>query len=327
MRRREFIACLGMAAISPFAARAEQGAIPVVGFLNGGFAANYAPLAAAFVKGLGEAGYIDGHNVTIEYRWAEGHNERLPELAAELVQRNVAVIAATSTPAALAAKTANTAIPIVFETAADPVGLGLVASLNRPGGNITGVTQLAVETAPKRLELLHELFPERRTVALLVNPSNPVIAETAAKEMRAAARTYDVVLHVLEAGTDDALDAAFTEAARLGVSGIVISGGDPFFVSRTERLAELAASHAVPAIGAGRAFVRAGGLISYGGDIVDAYRLTGNYVGRILKGEKPADLPVQQATRIELAVNLKAAKALGISVPLTLLGRADEVIE
>jgi len=332
MERRAFTMMLGCAMVIAVAVpssplRAQQGAIPVVGFLNGGLARNYAPLATAFVKGLEEAGFVEGRDVTIEYRWAEGQNDGLPALAAELVQRNVAVLAATSTPAALAAKGLSTTIPIVFETAADPVGLGLVASLNRPGGHITGVTQLSVETGPKRLEVLHELFPDRRAVALLVNPSNPVIAETAAREMQPAARTFGMELHVLKATADDDLDTAFTEAARLQVSGLVISGGDPFFVSRTERMAALAASHAVPAVGACRAFVAAGGLLSYGGDIVDAYRLTGNYVGRILKGEKPADLPVQQATKIELAVNLKAAKALGITVPLTLLGRADEVIE
>jgi putative ABC transport system substrate-binding protein len=327
MRRREFIAFVGYLVVSPLAARGEQATIPVVGFLNGGVAKNYAPVTAAFIKGLGEAGFVEGRNVTVEYRWAEGHNERLPALAAELVQHNVAVIAATSTPAALATRALNTTIPIVFETAADPVALGLVASLNSPGGNVTGVTQLSVETAPKRLELLHELFPENRWVALLVNPGNPVVAETAVSSVRAAARTFGMDLRVVEASNDAELEAAFANVSALHASGILISGGDPFFVSRTEQLASLAAKHAVPMVGAGRAFVTAGGLISYGGDIADAYRLTGTYVGRVLKGEKPADLPVQQATKIELAVNLKAAKALGITVPLTLLGRADEVIE
>jgi putative ABC transport system substrate-binding protein len=327
MRRRDVITLAGGAAAMWLTRARAQGAMPVVGFLNGGFADNYAPLAAAFVKGLGEAGFSEGRNVSIEYRWAEGHNERLPALAADLVNRQVAVIAATSTPAALAAKGATTSIPVVFETAADPIKLGLVASLSRPGGNLTGVTQLSAETVSKRIELLHELFPNARSVALLVNPGNPVIAESAASEASAAARKFGLELHVANAGTDSELDAAFAGVGQLKASGLAISGGDPFFVSRNDVLAQLAARHAVPAIGAGRAFAAAGGLMSYGGDITDAYRLAGTYVGRILKGEKPADLPVQQATRIELDVNLKAAKALGVTVPLTLLGRADHVIE
>jgi ABC-type uncharacterized transport system substrate-binding protein len=327
MRRREVITLAGGAAAMWLARGHAQGAMPVVGFLNGGFADNYAPLAAAFVQGLGESGYVEGRNVTIEYRWAEGHNERLPQLAAELVQRNVAVIAATSTPAVLAAKGATTSIPVVFETAADPVKLGLVASLNRPGGNFTGVTQLSAETVSKRIELLHELFPDARSLALLVNPTNPIIAESAASEASAAAGKFGLQLHVLKAGADSELEAAFARVGELQASGLTISGGDPFFVSRNDILARLASRYAVPAIGAGRAFAAAGGLMSYGGDIADAYRLAGTYVGRILKGEKPADLPVQQATRIELDVNLRAAKALGVTVPLTLLGRADHVIE
>jgi putative ABC transport system substrate-binding protein len=325
MRRRTFIAGLAGVASSAFAARAAEP--PVIGFLNGGLSQTYAPLAASFVRGLGEGGYVEGRDVRIEYRWAEGHNERLPQLAAELVQLKVAVIAATSTPAALAAKAATSTVPIVFESAVDPVALSLVASLNRPGGNVTGVTQLSAETAPKRLELLHELFPGGRAVGLLVNPSNPVVAERASREMTEAASKFGLELHVLKAGTDAELAAAFAEAKKLHLSGVAISGGDPFFVSRTEPMAALAAQHAMPAVGAGRAFIAAGGLMSYGGDIVDAYRLTGTYVARILKGESPKDLPVQQATRIELGVNLKAAKALGVTVPVTLLGRADEVIE
>jgi putative tryptophan/tyrosine transport system substrate-binding protein len=327
MRRRDVIALAGGAAAMWLRRACAQGAVPVVGFLNGGFAENYATLAAAFVKGLGEAGFAEGRNVTIEYRWAEGHNDRLPQLAAELVARNVAVIAATSTPAVLAARAATTSIPIVFETAADPVKIGLVASLNRPGGNLTGVTQLSAETVAKRIELLHELFPDARSAALLVNPNNPVIAEALSVEASAAAAKLGLKLEVLKGGTDADLDTAFAGVGKLGASGLAISGGDPFFVSRNEVLAQLAERYAVPTIGAGRAFVALGGLMSYGGDIADAYRLTGNYVGRILKGEKPADLPVQQATRIELGVNLKAAKALGITIPLTLLGRADHVIE
>jgi len=332
MRRREFIALLGGRAAAtliswPLPARAQQGAMPVIGFLNAALAQSYAPMTAAFLKGLGEAGYIDGHNVKIEYRWADGQNDRLPALAADLVERQVAVIAATSTPAALAAKAATATVPIVFETAADPVQLGLVASLSRPGGNATGVTQTNVEVAPKRLELLHELFPAARVVAFLVDPSEPAIAETAANQMLAAARILGLELHVLNASTEGDFDAVFTKVRQLGASGLVISAGTAIFAGRSGQLAELAARYGVPSVGANREFAVAGGLISYGADIVDAYRLTGDYVGRVLKGEKPADLPVQQATKIELRVNLKAAKALGITVPLALLGRADEVIE
>jgi putative ABC transport system substrate-binding protein len=334
MRRRAFIRLLGGTAaatslpcplfwpLSP--ACAEPAAMPVIGFLNAASAESYARPAAAFIKDLGEAGYVDGRNVKIEYRWAEGHNDSLPALAADLVARQVAVIAATSTPAALAAKEATVAVPIVFEIAADPVQLGLVASLSRP---VTGVTQTNVEVAPKRLEVLHELLPSARVAAVLVNSRNPLIAETTANQMQAAARTLGLELHLLNASTESDFDAVFAKISELRASGLVMSGGDPFFVSRSRQLAALAASHAVPMVGAGREFVTAGGLIGYGADIAEAYFLTGGYVGRILKGEKPADLPVQQATKIELLINLKAAKALDVTVPLTLLGRADEVIE
>jgi putative ABC transport system substrate-binding protein len=328
MKRREFITLFGGAAANwPLAVRAQQGAMPVIGFLNAASAQSYAPVLAAFLKGLGEAGYVDGRNVAIEYRWAEGQNDRLPALAADLVQRQVAVIAATSTPAALAAKAATTTVPIVFETAADPVQLGLVSSLNRPGGNVTGVTQTNLEIAPKRLELLHEMLPAARVMAFLVDPSDPAVAETTASQMLAAARTLGLELHVLNASTEGDLDAVFAKVGELRASGLVVSAGTAFFVSRSRQLAALAVQHAVPSVGANRTFVTAGGLISYGADIVEAYRLTGGYVARILKGEKAADLPVQQATKIELSINLKAAKALGITVPLPLLGRADEVIE
>jgi putative ABC transport system substrate-binding protein len=332
MKRREFITLLGGAAAVtsvswPPAARAQQGALPVIGFLNAGSAEGYAAPLAAFLKGLGEAGYVDGRNAKIEYRWASGQNDRLPAMAADLVQRQVAVIAATSTPAALAAKAATTTVPIVFETAADPVQLGLVASLNRPGGNATGVTQTNLEIAPKRLELLHEVLPAARVMALLVDPSDPAVAKTTANQMQAAARTLGLQLHVLNASTETDFDAAFKKIGQLQASGLVISAGTAIFASRGRQLAALAARHAVPTVGTNRIFVAAGGLISYGADIVEAYRLTGGYVGRILRGEKPADLPVQQATKIELSINLKAAKALGVTVPLTLLGRADEVIE
>jgi putative tryptophan/tyrosine transport system substrate-binding protein len=277
MQRREFIGYLGTAAAAtsvswPLAARGQQGTLPVVGFLNAASAESYAPLAAAFRKGLNEAGYIDGRNVTIEYRWAEGHNDRLPALAADLVQRQVAVIAATSTPAALAAKAATATTLVVFEIAADPVQLGLVASLNQPGGNVTGVTQTNVEVAPKRLELLRELFPAAHAMGALINPSNPTVAETTVTQMQAAAHTLGLELQMLKASSDSDLDAVFAKAGELRLSGLVLSGGDPFFVSRSRQLAELAARNAMPLIGAGRAFVMAGGLMGYGADIVDAYR-------------------------------------------------------
>ena len=307
-------------------ARAQQPAMPVVGFLNAASAKNYARQLSAFVKGLGEAGYVEGQNVAIKYRWAEGHIDRLPAMAADLVHRQVAVIAATSTPAALAAKAATTTIPIVFETGGDPIKLGLVASLNRPGGNVTGVTQLTVGLAPKEMEVLHELLPSARVMALLVNPADPALAETATKEMQAAALTLGLELHVLNASAERDFDAVFAKLVEFRAGGLVI-GGDALFTSRSEQLAALAARHAVPAAYKGREFAAAGGLLSYGTDITDSYHLAGNYTGRILKGDKPADLLVQQATKIELIINLKTAKALGLNVPNTLIGRADEVIE
>jgi putative ABC transport system substrate-binding protein len=267
-------------------------------------------------------------NVAIEYRWADGRNDQLPALAADLVQRRVAVIAATSTPGALAAKAATSTIPIVFGVGSDPVQLGLVASLNRPGSNITGVTQVNVEVEPKHLELLHELLPNARTIALLVNPANPAVAEVAVTQMRAAAHTLGLELHVLNASNETDLEAAFADLPRLRAGGLIISAGDPFFRGRPEQLAALAVRHAVPTVTAYRQFVVAGGLVSYGGaDIVDSYRLMGVYAGRIFKGAKPADLPVMQATKFELVINVKAAKALGITFPLSVQGRADEVIE
>jgi putative tryptophan/tyrosine transport system substrate-binding protein len=327
VNRREFITLTGGAAGAwPLAARAQQPPMPVIGFLNGASPEGFVPFVAAFRQGLKEAGYVEGQNATIEYRWAEGHYDRLPALAADLVQQKVTVIAATSTPAALAAKAATSTVPIVFTTGGDPIKLGLVASLGRPGGNVTGTTQLAVEVGPKRLELARELFPGATTFALLVNPANPVAA-TVSKDLQAVADTLGVRLHVLHASTAADFEAAFATAAQLRAAALVISGGDPLFVSHAAQLGALALRHSVPAIFQFREFAAAGGLMSYGGYTTDTYRLGGVYTGRILKGEKPSDLPVQQTTRVELILNLKTARALGITVPLPLSGRADEVIE
>jgi putative ABC transport system substrate-binding protein len=327
MQRRKFITLIGGAAAAwPLAARAQQPAMPVVGFLNVAFAKGYAPQLSAFLKGLSETGYVDGRNVAIEYRWADDRSDRLPAMAADLVHRHVNVIAATSTPAALAAKAATTTVPIVFEMGGDPVRLGLVPSLSHPGGNVTGVTQMNQEVTPKRLQLLVELVPTASVVALLVNPAEPALAETVTKEVQAAARTLGLELHVLNASTERDFDAVFAKMIELRASGLVIGGGQ-FFTARSERLAALALHHAVPTIYQFREFAVAGGLLSYGSDVTDAYHLAGNYTGRVLKGEKPAELPVQQATKVELYINQKTAKALGLTVPQALLSRADDVIE
>src|SRR5262245_23162847 len=326
MRRREFITLVGGLAAWPLAVRAQQPAMPVVGFINAAAAQSYKQQLSAFLKGLSEAGYVDGRNVAIEYRWAEGQIDRLPAMVADLVHRHVAVIAASTTPAALAAKAATTTIPIVFELGSDPVQLGLVSICSLPGVNVTGAAQSNVEVAPKRLELLHELAPTARIMALLVNPADAANAETTVREVRAAARAFGLELHVLNASNEDDFDAVFAKLIQLRAGGLVIGGGT-LFASRSERLAALALHHAVPAISYGREFVVAGGLLSYGSDIGEAYRLAGIYTGRILKGDKPADLPVQQANKTELYINLKTAKTLGLTVPEGLLNAADEVIE
>jgi putative ABC transport system substrate-binding protein len=297
----------------------------VVGFFRGTPAAGFEDFVAAFRLGLKDTGYIDGQNVTIEYHWADGQYDQLPTLAADLVRRRVAVIAASGNAAALAAKAATTTIPIVFGAALDPVQAGLVASLNRPGGNVTGATNLAVELGPKRLEFLHELVPTANVVAVLFNPSDPS-SESQSRELQAAAQTIGLQLHILYANTERELDAVFANLAQLRVGALVI-GADAFFNSRIEQLAALTTRYAVPAIYQLREFAAAGGLMSYGGGITETHHEVGVYTGRILRGEKPADLPVQQITKVELVINLKTAKALGITFPMTLLGRADEVIE
>ena len=326
MRRREFIAGLGGAALWPLVAQAQQAIIPIVGFLNSQSAQNYQRQLAAFLDGLAEAGYVDGRNVKIEYRWAENHSDRLPALMADLVEKKATVIAATSTPAALAAKAAKTTIPIVFETGFDPIQLGLVTSLSKPSENITGVTQLNALVTPKRLELLHELVPKANVVGLLVNPANPILMETETNGAMSAAHSFSITLRVLYASNEGDFEGVFAKLTELGAGGLVI-GADPFFTSRSARLGEIAARRAMPAVFENRSFAAAGGLASYGGNPLDSYRLTGVYVARILKGEKPADLPVQQGTKLELFINAKSALALGITVPLPLSGRADEVIE
>jgi putative ABC transport system substrate-binding protein len=327
MRRREFITFIGGALASwPLAARAQQNTMPVVGLLSPRAADDAPQLMAAFRQGLKEAGFIENQNVAIEYRFAGNQHDRLPALADDLVRRQVTVIAALTTAASVAAKAATMNIPIVFETASDPIRLGLVGSLNRPGGNLTGVTQLNVEIAPKLLEFLHELVPTARVMALLVNPDYPALAEPQSRAMLSAASKFGLELHVLNASSEDDFDAVFENLNRLRAGGLVISV-DTVFVRAVERLAALTLRHAVPAINQYREFAAAGGLISYGSDDREAYRLAGIYTGRVLKGEKPADLPVQQATKVELFINLKTAKTLGISVPLPLSGRADELIE
>jgi len=324
--RRAFITLLGGAAAWPLAARAQQRAMPVVGFVGSDSPDRWATQVRAFQQGLREVGYVEGGNVAIEYRWAEGQNERLSGLVIDLLRRPVSVLAVPGTPAALAAKVASTMVPIVFAIGADPVQIGLVASLKQPGGNVTGVVTLNVEIAPKRLELLHELFPTATNFALLVNPTNPAVAERVSKDVQAAARTLGIKLHVLRASSETELDTVLATAARLPAAGLVVCP-DPFFSNRIEQLAALTIRHALPAVYEWREFTAAGGLLSYGNSRTDIFRQAGIYTGRILKGEKPADLPVQQATKVEMYINLKTARALGITIPLPLSGRADEIFE
>jgi putative ABC transport system substrate-binding protein len=327
MKRREFITLLGGAAAWPLAVRAQQPTMPVIGFLSSASPDLYAVRLRAFRQGLKEAGYVEGQNVAIEYRWAEGQNNRLPVLAAELVHRQVDVIVAGGgTPSAVAAKAATATIPIVFAVGVDPVALGLVTSLNQPGGNLTGITNMNVEVGPKRLELLRELIPTATSIALLINPTSPNLAEPFTRAMKAAASTLGLQLQVLQASTEQDFDRVFAALAQSRANALVIMP-DVFFDTRSEQLAALTLRHAVPAIFQFREFVVAGGLMSYGSNETDNYRLLGTYTGRVLKGEKPADLPVVQSTKVELILNLKTAKALGLTVPLPLIGRADEVIE
>jgi putative ABC transport system substrate-binding protein len=325
MRRREFIVLTGGAAAWSLAARA-QGAMPVIGFMHTASADRFPHLLVAFHKGLNEVGYIEGQNVAIEYRWAEGQYDRLPKFAADLIARQVSVLAATGgDQSALAAKATNTKIPIVFEIGGDPVQLGLVESLNRPGGNLTGTTLLSAELAPKRLELLHELVPKATNVALLVNPISPG-ADAESKELQAVAPSVGMQVQVVLASQDSEIDAAFAAMLERGATALVVQA-DPFFTNRRDRLATLANAHGIPAMYPFREFAAAGGLLTYGADIADIFRETGVYTGRILRGQKPAELPVLQPTKFDLVINLKTAKTLGITVPLALQMTANDVVE
>ncbi len=327
MRRREFITLLGGATVAwPVATRAQQ-AMPVIGFLSITFAGEQPQWLAAFRKGLSETDYVEGHNVSIKYRWAEGQYNRLPELAADLIHHHVSVIVTPlSAPAALAAKAATSTTPIVFSVGDDPVKLGLVASLARPDGNATGVNFFSTELSAKRLGLLRELLPKAARIGVLVNPTNVETTERAMKDINAAAGALGLQIQVLNASNGDEIDAAFTTLVSDRADALFV-GPDAFFVSRRVQIAILAARHMVPAIYTVRDYAEAGGLISYGTDVTDSLRQQGVYVGRILKGTKPTDLPVVQSTKFELVINLRSAKALGLTVPPTLLARADGVIE
>jgi putative ABC transport system substrate-binding protein len=328
MRRRDFIKVIAGSAVtaSPFVARAQQPAMPVVGFLNSGSPDRDMNRAQAFRQGLSDAGYVEGRDVAIEYRWAHNQLEQLPALASDLARRRVNVIAAGYNLAAvLAAKAATTTIPIVFQTGVDPVAAGLVVSLNRPGGNLTGVTNLSNQVVPKHLEILRELVPEAKDVALLINPTNPA-GETISRDAQAAAKKIGAQLHIVRASNDSELEGAFGSLRQQKPGALAISP-DGFFGSRNGQLAALALRHGLPTVSSFREYAVAGGLMSYGGSIIDQAHSAGVYTARILKGEKPADLPVLQVTKLELIVNLKTAKALGLAVSLPLIGRADEVIE
>jgi putative tryptophan/tyrosine transport system substrate-binding protein len=326
VRRRHFITLIGgAAAVWPLAARGQQAAMPVIGFLHGASFEGYKPMVTSFRQGLKEAGYVDGYNVAIEFRWAEGHYDQLPAMAADLVRRQVAVIVTGGTPAAFAAKEATSTIPTVISVGVDPVQLGLVGSLNRPGGNVTGTAVLTVELGAKKLEMLHELLPTAAAIVLLVNPTNPNV-ESETRVVQDAARLLGLHLHVLHASTESQIDAAFGALVELRASALIV-GVEPFLNDSRAQIVALAARYAVPAVYGVRDFVTAGGLMSYGTDLVDIYRQSGIYAGKILKGARPADLPVQQLTKVALVINLKTAKTLGLTIPTTLLGRADEVIE
>ena len=325
MNRREFITLLGGAAAWPRAARAQQAGMPVVGYLDASSPGASAPRVAIFRRGLAEAGYVEGRNVAIEYRWAEGRYDRLPEMAAELVRREVAVIVASTIPAAVAAKAATAAIPIVFYVAGDPVKLGLVASLSRPGRNATGVNNFAAELGAKHLGLLRELLPTARRIGLLVNPTNPNV-EGATKDVTAAALATGVEIDVVRASDSREIEVAFATLVRNRADALVV-GPDAFFTSRRLQIATLATRHALPAVSNSREFAEAGGLMDYGTSLTEVYRQLGVYAGRVLKGDKPAELPVVQSTKFELVINLPTARALGLEIPATLLARADEVIE
>jgi|SRR5262245_11585898 len=325
MRRREFISIVGGASLLPLAARAQQGSNPVVGYLHVGTADHNTYLRDAFRRGLNEAGYTDGKNVTIEYRMAEGRFDRLPSLAADLVHRQVSVIAAASTPAAVAAKGTGTTIPIVFETAGDPIKLGLVKSLNHPGDNVTGVTQLSSELISKRLGLLHELIPGAKSVGLLLDRHDPR-TESQVADMEEAARGLGMQIHVFKASDETEIDKGFASFSQAGARGLLVGTGE-FLRRRAEQVVKSAEQAGLPAIYQYREFPKAGGLISYGTNLIDSYRQTGVYTGRVLRGEKPGDLPVLQATKFELVINLRAAKALGLTIPPGVLAIADEVLE
>ncbi|HEV2547964.1 MAG TPA: ABC transporter substrate-binding protein [Stellaceae bacterium] len=327
MKRRAVLALLAGAAVaSPFAGRAQKREVPVIGFLGGQSIEYYTIQLSGFRQGLKEAGFSEGDNVTIDYRWAQNDPNRLPALAADLVGRHVSLIATTGTTSAFAAKAATSTIPIVFEVGFDPVTVGLVENLNRPGGNLTGITNLSVEAGPKQLELLHELVPTASRIALLINPANETLAETLARDARAAARKLGLELHIVHASADRDFDAALAAVAQWH-DGALMIGADSFFIARSDELGRLTAGHAIPASFYFREFAAAGGLISYGPSLREAHRLAGVYAGRILAGAKPADLPVQQATKLELVINLGAAKALHLEIPSSILARADEVIE